>query len=102
MDPVLEIWIENDAYSGTLRLAGRLNLDTRQAVLDAVSEILSIGCRRLVVNTCDLEVIDAEGAGALAQAEHMAREAGVVFDWRGFRPDECVLEDTPSNIFRNS
>jgi anti-anti-sigma regulatory factor len=102
MDPVLEIWIDNDAYPSTLRLAGRLNLDTRQAVLDAVSEVLSMGRRRLVIDTCDLEVIDAEGAGALVRAQHMAHAAGMTLDWRGFRPDECVLEDTPSNIFGNS
>ena len=71
-------------------------------MLDAVSEILSLGRRRLVIDTCDLEVIDSEGAGALARAQRMAHEAGVALDWRGFMPDECVLEDTPSNIFRNS
>ena len=59
-----------------LDINGRLGVESREALRDAVVEALRRGRQKLVLNLADVTMIDAAGLGEIVDAHNMVRMLG--------------------------
>jgi anti-sigma B factor antagonist len=71
----LVVDIRNDGIT-VVRLDGRLDLLTAAAIKQRLSELVTAGQRRLVIDLADVTFIDSSGLGALIGGLKAARLAG--------------------------
>jgi hypothetical protein len=75
-DVALELWVESDADSVRIRMAGRLDATTAAYLDEVVRELLADGARNFELCTDGLRVVDASAVGALSDVERCVRRSG--------------------------
>jgi anti-anti-sigma regulatory factor len=83
MDPLLEIWIDDDATPAIIRLCGVLDWTTKQSLVAFVDQLLVKGTLDLFLDAGQAKFGDATGANVLALVQRNAREAGGALAWSG-------------------
>lgn len=85
VDPVLELTLE----PSSLECAGTLDFSTRRHVLEALEVLLERRPPEIGIDVSHLQIVDADGANALAVMQRMVSDAGARLRWQGL--DEDVL-----------
>jgi hypothetical protein len=80
MDPVLEIWVDDDTSPVSLRLRGLLNSTTRVPFLSLMGELLENGARRFLIDIRDVHVGEPGGRELLALRQRQVCDAGGTLD----------------------
>jgi len=79
VDAVLELWVHEDTDPARVVLVGRLDAVTAAHVTGIVTSVLAAGRGRVDVDLEGIDVVDAQGLGALsAAARDAARRGGHV------------------------
>jgi hypothetical protein len=82
MDPVLEIWVEDDRSPVLVRLVGTLDQTTSASLLSVMNDLFTEGCRQLLVDLAGADIA-ASGGTTLAVCQRRARESGGSLLWDG-------------------
>jgi anti-anti-sigma factor len=75
-DVALELWVETEAATPRVRLAGRLDATTAANLAQVVRELLADGSTEVELCTDGLRAVDSSALGALADIEQMVRAEG--------------------------
>ena len=88
----MELEIESrsdDAGQITLAVAGAIDLQSRDDLIDAARDALKSGTTSIVLNLAAVDFMDSTGIGALVEISREASDAGVDFAIQ--EPSERVL-----------
>ncbi|MGO8824074.1 MAG: STAS domain-containing protein [Acidimicrobiales bacterium] len=81
MDPVLELWIDDNAVPIKVRLAGLLDAHTGAAVRSVIGELLAEGHRDFALEIDGLEQPDASGFSSLVAIQRQIKSVEGSLRW---------------------